>query len=77
MKKDEIRREFIKLRVKQHSYSKCQRILNEKYKFKVSKRTLIRWQQRFDKELWNYLDKSTRPNKIYFYVIYLSNPHGF
>lgn len=69
MKKEEIRREFIKLRIKQNSYLKCQRILREKYNYFVHIRTLKRWQQRFNKEKsWNYLDKSQRPNKIYYKV---------
>lgn len=69
MKKEEIRREFFKLRLKQNSYSKCQRILESKFKFKVHKRTLKRWQQRFKQEkIWDYKDKSKRPNKIYYNV---------
>ncbi len=69
MNKSEIRREFIKLRVKQCSYSKCSHILNEKYSFKSSKRTLQRWQQRFNLESnWDFCDKSQRPNKIWYKV---------
>lgn len=68
MKKHEIRLKFIKLRTKQISFSKCKKILNEKYKFKVSIRTLKRWQQRFNEGIWDYNDKSTRPNKIYYKV---------
>ena len=69
MKKEELRREFIKLRVKQFSYSKCQRILKGKYDFSVSIRNLKRWQQRFDKEdSWDFQDKSQRPNKIWYKV---------
>ncbi len=68
MKKHEIRIEFIKLRTKQNSYSKCKKILEEKYNIKVSIRTLKRWQKYFDNEIWDYNDKSTRPNKIYYKV---------
>ncbi len=68
MKKDKVRKVFIKLRVKQNSYSKCKKILAEKCKYFVCIRTLKRWQQRFDKEIGDYQDKSTRPNKIYYKV---------
>ena len=69
MKKEEIRREFLKLRLKQNSYSKCKRILENKYKYLVDIRTLKRWQKRFNVEdHWNFKDKSKRPNKIYYKV---------
>lgn len=69
MKKHEIRKEFIKLRVKQHSYSKCKLILKEKFDYDSNIRTLKRWQQRFDKESrWDFCDKSQRPNKIWYKV---------
>lgn len=69
MKKEDARREFIKLRVKQYSYSKCQRILEDKFQYKISIRNLKRWQQRFDKENnWDFCDKSQRPNKIWYKI---------
>lgn len=69
MKKEDLRREFIKLRVKQFSYSKCKSILEKNFDFRVSKRTLKRWQKRFDKESkWDFCDKSQRPNHIYYKV---------
>ena len=40
----------------------------EKCKYFVSIRTLKLWQHRFDEEIWDYQDKSTRPNKIYYKV---------
>ena len=69
MKKYEIRKEFIKFRVKQYSYSKCRRILIEKYNYDVQIRTLKRWQKRFDKEEnWDFNDRSQRPNHIWYKV---------
>ena len=69
MEKDEIRKIFIKLRTKQYSYSKCQRILKDKYNFVVSIRNLKRWQKRFnEEEIWDFNDKSQRPNKIWYKV---------
>ena len=57
MKKDIIRREFFKLRIKQKSYSKCQIILKEEHKYSVSIRTLKRWQKRFSqKEIWTFFN---------------------
>lgn len=67
MKKDIIRREFFKLRIKQKSYSKCQKILKEDYSFSVCIRTLKRWQKRYSKdELWNLRDDSRKPKTIHF-----------
>ena len=66
MKKGEIRREFFKLRLEQKSYSKCRILLQERYKYSVSIRTLKRWQQRFSyDDAWNLQDDSTKPRKIY------------
>ena len=50
MKKEIIRKEFLKLRIKQYSYSKCKTQLKETYGFSISTRTLKRWQKRFSKE---------------------------
>jgi len=69
MKKDIIRREFFKLRIKQKSYSKCQIILKEQYNYSVSIRTLKRWQNSFSQnEKWNLRDNSTRPKTIHYKV---------
>lgn len=69
MNKEEARKIFIKLRLKQLKFKKCKDILENKYKYLVSIRTLNRWQQRFEKEeIWDFKDKSTIPNKIYFKV---------
>ena len=65
----EIRKEFIKLRVKQYSYTKCQKVLYSKYKQKFHILTLKRWQKRFNEENnWNFCNKSRRPNHIYYKV---------
>jgi len=65
----EIRKEFIKLRVKQYSYSKCQKFLYKKYKIKFHILTLKRWQKRFNEENnWDFCNKSRRPNHIYYKV---------
>ena len=66
MELHEIRREFIKLRVKQKFYSECKKILNIKFNQDISIRTLKRWQKRFnEEENWDFQNKSKRPNHIY------------
>ena len=68
MKKDELRREFLKLKCK-YSYSKCQNLLEEKFKRTFCIKTLKRWYKRFEKEkAWDFTDKSRCPNKIYYKV---------
>lgn len=66
MKKEEIRREFIKLKNKGHSYSQCQIILKAKYNYSTTVRTLKRWIKRLDQGSWDLKDNSTRPNTIYY-----------
>ncbi len=66
MKKELIRKEFLKLRLSQQSYSKCEGILEDKFSYKVSIRTLKRWQYRFSNDdEWNLIDDSKRPKVIH------------
>lgn len=65
MKKEEIRREFFKLKDKGHSYSQCRTIIKAKYDFETSIRTLKRWTRKLDEEEWNLRDKSRRPLTIH------------
>lgn len=69
MEKDEIRREFFKLRLKQKSYSQCRIILQKEYKCSVNIRTLKRWQKRFEEDdNWNLCDDSRKPKTIHYKV---------
>lgn len=68
MKKEIIRKEFFKLRIKQYSYSKCKTQLKEAYGFSTSIRTLKRWQKRFSKEDWNLIDNSRKPKTIHYKI---------
>lgn len=68
MKKEIIRREFFKLRLKQKSYLQCQKILRVEYSYPVSIRTLKRWQQRLETGDWNLKDDSRKPKTVYFKV---------
>lgn len=43
MRKDILRREFLKLKLKGYSYSYCKRIIAEEYEVSYSIRTLKRW----------------------------------
>ncbi len=66
MKKEIIRREFLKLRLKQQSYHQCKMALEEQHNYKVGIRTLKRWQKRFTNDTeWNLKDCSRRPKKIH------------
>jgi len=65
MKKEEIRKEFFKLKNKGFSYSQCRRILKAKFEYGVAIRTLKRWVKRLDNEDWNLCDKSRRPYNIH------------
>ena len=66
MKKELVRREFFKLKLKGHSYSQCSKILYAKYKYEVNPRTLQRWSNKLNITLdWNLKDESTRPHTIH------------
>jgi transposase InsO family protein len=65
MEKEEIRREFFKLRIRNHSYNLCRKILKGTYEYEVTIRTLQRWSRRLEKDDWDLADKSTRPKKIH------------
>ena len=66
MKKEEIRKEYFKLRIKGHSQNQCRKILFSKFGFEVSKRTLQRWTKKLNEIDWDLIDKSKRPRKIHY-----------
>jgi len=66
MEKALIRKEFIKLKLKGHSYNQCRKILFMKHKFEVSNRTLKRWMLRLNSDdTWDLCDKSRKPKTIH------------
>ena len=65
MKKEEIRKEFFKLRVKHHSYNQCRKILLAQFGYDVVIRTLQRWSRRLENGNWDLTDNSTRPKIIH------------
>jgi putative transposase len=64
MKKEEIRKEFFKLRIKGHSYTQCRKILLASFNYEVNIRTLKRWTSRLNTNQWDLMDSSRRPKKI-------------
>ncbi|MFH1451794.1 MAG: DDE-type integrase/transposase/recombinase [archaeon] len=66
MKKELIRKEFFKLKLKGHSYNQCRKILFAKYNYEIHNRTLQRWIKRLDDcENWDLKDESRRPKIIH------------
>ncbi|MDD5191700.1 MAG: DDE-type integrase/transposase/recombinase [Candidatus Nanoarchaeia archaeon] len=68
MKKEEIRKEFFKLRVRHHSYNQCRKILLAQFGYEISKRTLQRWNKRLNETEWDLRDKSKRPKIIHYKI---------
>lgn len=64
MKKEEIRREFFKLKQRGFSYRKCRALLQGQFEYQVSVRTLKRWSARLDTGNWDLRDESRRPIRI-------------
>ena len=65
MKKEEIRKEFFKLRIKHHSYNQCRKILKARFNYESTIRTLQRWSRRLEKGNWDLTDSSTKPKTIH------------
>ena len=69
MKKEEIRKEFIKLKLKGHSYNQCRKILKVKFDYEIHNRTLQRWMHNLDyNHNWDLKDKSRKPKTIYYKI---------
>jgi len=68
MKKEEIRKEFFKLRNKGHSYSQCRRLLKAIYSFEASVRTFKRWNARLNSNEWDFRDGSRKPKVIHYKI---------
>ncbi|MCK5494455.1 MAG: helix-turn-helix domain-containing protein, partial [Candidatus Omnitrophica bacterium] len=65
MKKELIRKEYFKLRIKGHSNNQCRKILYAKYNFEVDIRTLRRWTKKHNECEWDFMDSSRKPKTIY------------
>ena len=85
MKKEEIRKEYFKLRIKGHSNNQCRKILLAQFGYEVNVRTLRRWTHRLNKTEWDLIDASTKPKIIRYKIhpeienkiIALRNKTGF
>lgn len=65
MKKEEIRKEFFKLRIRHHSYNQCRKIIRAQFGYEVTLRTLQRWSRKLEKGGWDLKDLSKKPKTIY------------
>ena len=65
MKKEKIRKEYFKLRIKGHTNNQCRIILKSKYEYEVNIRTLRRWTNKLNQDNWDLKDKSRRPKTIH------------
>ena len=65
MKKEQIRKEYFKLRIKGHTNNQCRKILMAKFGYEVNIRTLRRWTSRHNNSDWDLQDKSKRPKIIH------------
>ncbi len=65
MKKEEVRKEFFKLKIKGHTNNQCRKILLVQFGYEVTIRTLRRWTNKLNKTEWDLRDKSKRPNTIH------------
>jgi len=68
MKKEEIRKEYFKLRIKGHSNNQCRKILLAQFSYEVNIRTLRRWTSRLNNSEWNLKDNSKRPKIIHYKI---------
>lgn len=65
MKKEEIRKEFFKLKNKGNSYAQSRKIILAQFGYEVTARTLQRWYERLNKTEWDLRDNSTKPKAIH------------
>ena len=65
MEKEEIRKEFFKLKIKGFSYFQCKKILKGRFNYDVTIRTLQRWNKRLNEGNWDLRDISRRPDIIH------------
>lgn len=68
MKKEEIRKEFFKLKNKGHTNNQCRKILFAQFGYEVAVRTLRRWTNKLNKTEWDLRDNSKRPKTIHYKI---------
>jgi len=65
MKKEQVRKEYFKLRIKGHTNNQCRKILFAKLGYEVKIRTLRRWTSKLNNSDWDLTDESRRPKTIH------------
>ena len=65
MKKEDIRKEYFKLKIKGHTNNQCRKILLAQFGYEVNIRTLRRWTNKLNKTEWDLRDKSKKPKTIH------------
>jgi hypothetical protein len=65
MNKEEIRKEFFKLKNKGHTNNQCRKIILAQFGYAVTIRTLRRWTKIFNQTEWDFCDASRRPKVIH------------
>jgi len=68
MKKEDIRKEFFKLKNKGHTNNQCRKILLAQFGYETTIRTLRRWTNKLYKTEWDLTDKSKRPKTIHYKI---------
>jgi len=68
MKKEEVRKEYFKLRIKGHTNNQCRKILLAQFGYEITIRTLRRWTSKLNKTEWDLKDKSTKPKNIHYKI---------
>ena len=68
MKKEEIRKEFFKLKIKGHTNNQCRKIIFAQFGYEVAVRTLRRWTNKLNKTEWDLKDNSKRPKTIHYKI---------
>lgn len=65
MKKEDIRKEYFKLRIRYHTNNQCRKILLAQFGYEVNIRTLRRWTKKINETEWDLKDKSKKPTTIH------------
>ena len=68
MKKEEVRKEYFKLRIKGHTNNQCRKILLAQFGYETTIRTLRRWTSKLNKTEWDLKDSSRKPKNIQYKI---------
>lgn len=68
MKKEQIRKEYFKLRLKGHTNNQCRKILFAQFSYEVNIRTLRRWTNKLNNSEWDFRDTSKTPKTIHYKI---------